>query len=382
MKKALQVASVASMIDQFNMENIKILQQLEYEVDVAANFEFGNTSSQSRVEVFKEELNYKGIKIYNLLFHRKIFNIVNLKVYKELKNIINTNDYEIIHCHSPIVAVLTRLASRKARKKGTKVIYTAHGFHFFKGAPLLNWLVYYPIEWVCSWITDVLITINEEDYEIAKKRMKSKKVYYVPGVGVDIEKFANIEVDRIKKRRELGVAEDAIVLLSVGELNKNKNHQVIIEAMALIENKNIHYCIVGKGSEKEELLKLASRYKMSDRVHFLGFREDVGEIYKSSDVFCFPSKREGLGLSAIEAMATGLPIITSNIHGINDYSQEGITGYKCNPIVVEEFKIAIENLVLDQNLRNKMRIYNMNFVKKFDKKIVQEKMKKIYSKMK
>ena len=216
MKKALQVASVASMIDQFNMENIKILQELGYTVEVAANFDFGNTSSQNRVNEFKNELMDKNVKSYNVLFNRNIFSLSNVNAYKNLKEIIEENEYKIIHCHSPIGGVLTRLAARKARKSGTKVIYTAHGFHFFKGASIINWLIYFPIEWINSFFTDILITINKEDYKLASKIMKSNYVEYVRGIGVDTEKSKNITFNYSDKRKELGINDKDIILLSVG----------------------------------------------------------------------------------------------------------------------------------------------------------------------
>ena len=228
MKKALQVASVASMIDQFNMANIDVLQKMGYKVDVAANFEFGNTSSQERTNEFRKELKKKEIRVFNLLFDRKIISRSNIKAYKELKRIINENNYEIIHCHSPIGGVITRLAARKSRRNNTKIIYTGHGFHFFKGASIINWLIYYPVELFCSYFTDTLITMNKEDYNIAKKRMKANRVEYISGIGIDIKKYENVKIDNKEKKRELEIPENAKILLSIGELSKRKNHEVIL----------------------------------------------------------------------------------------------------------------------------------------------------------
>lgn len=379
MKKALQVASVASMIDQFTMPNINILQELGYEVDVAANFEFGSTSSKERVEEFQKELKVLDVNVFNLLFNRKIFDKSNIQVYKQLKKVIDENNYEVIHCHSPIGGVITRLAARKARKKGTKVIYTAHGFHFFKGAPLINWLVYYPVEWVCSWLTDVLITINKEDYLLAQKRMRAKEVCYVPGVGVDTEKFKNIQVDPKAKKRELGLPEEAIMLLSVGELNKNKNHQVILRSMAMIGNQDIHYCIAGKGNQEETLIQLAKENKIENRVHLLGFRTDVGELYKTADIFCFPSYREGLSVALMEAMSAGLPCVVSKIRGNTDLITQGNGGGICIVTEPVEFKDAIERQE-DNNTRQQLGRYNMGVIKKFDINCIKQRMITIYNK--
>ena len=215
MKKALILASVASMIDQFNMDNIRLLQDMDYKVDVVANFDFGSTSTRERVKEFKQELIEESIDVYNVPIPRSIFDIKGVwKSYKFVKELCKKQNYKMIHCHSPIGGVIVRLAARKSRKNGTKVIYTAHGFHFFKGAPLKNW-IYYPVEWVCSWMTDILITINKGDYNFAKKHMHSKQIEYIPGVGVDTEQIIATSVDKAKKLSELNIDEKNIVVLSL-----------------------------------------------------------------------------------------------------------------------------------------------------------------------
>lgn len=375
MKKVLMLASVASMIDQFNMQNIAILQEQGYEVHVAANFEQGSTSSKERMEQFKKELKEKNILYFQIDFSRNVANIhQNMKAYKQIKKLLVNNKYEFIHCHSPIGGVCGRLA---AKATNTKVIYTAHGFHFYKGAPKLNWMIYYPIEKVLSYITDVLITINQEDYKLAKEKMKSKKIFYIPGIGVDTDKWKG-EMDSETKRIEIGISKDSIMLLSVGELNKNKNHEVIIRALKNINRADIHYYIVGKGKLDNYLKGLVSSLNLNERVHFLGFRTDILSICKAADIFCFPSYREGLGIAAIEAMSSGLPLITSNVHGINDYSQNYITGFACNPSSVDEFQTSIETLIENKELRDTMSKYNMKLASKFDVSVVNREMKRIY----
>ena len=378
MEKALQVASVASMIDQFTGNNIDILQEKGYRVDVAANFAFGSTCTQERVEKCREDLNERGIKVYNLLFDRKIINKSNIIVYKQLKKIIDENNYDIIHCHSPIGGVITRLAARKARKKGTKVIYTAHGFHFFRGASLINWLLFFPIEWLLSFWTDVLITINQEDYKLAKKVMHAKVIEYIPGIGVNVQQFSELAVNREKKREEIGVPVNCFLLFSVGELNKNKNHTVIIEAIAKLKNLDVHYCIAGQGNLKESLKEKAIELGIEKKIHFLGFRTDVAELYKVSDVFCFPSYREGLSVSLMEAMSAGLPCICSDIRGNNDLVQVNSGGYLFLPNDVNKVSNLIDLLYDDEKLRLEMGTYNQQFIKNFDKEIINKRMKQIY----
>ena len=319
-----------------------------------------------------------GCKVHQISCSRSPLNKSSLTAIKEIRVLVESNKYDIVHCHTPVAAMCTRLACRKVRKNGTKVIYTAHGFHFCKGAPLLNWLIYYPVEKLCSCFTDVLITINQEDFALAKKKMKAKKVEYVPGVGIDLSRFQNVQVDRSAKRKEIGVPEDATLLLSVGELNENKNHEVIIRAIAQLNNFNIHYAIAGKGDKESHLSELAGALGVAEQVHLLGYRTDIVELNYSADIFCFPSFREGLGLGALEGMACGLPIITSNVHGINDYSIDGVTGYKCSPIDVNGFASAIQNCISGKLDLSAIGKGNKEIVKKYEVSRINDIMKEIY----
>ena len=379
MKKMLMLASVASMIDQFNMSNIDILKKQGYEVHIAANFGYGNTSSKQRVDEFKKELKELNVPFYHVDFSRKITNILsNIKAYKQIKNLMLKNKYKFVHCHSPIGGVCGRIAGHST---STPVIYTAHGFYFFKVAPLKNWLLSYPVERYLARWTDVLITINKEDYARAKKSFKAGRVKYIPGVGLDTRKFSEVVVDRLAKRRELKVPEEAIVLLSVGELNRNKNHEVIIRAISNLNKSNIYYIICGQGPLENHLRTLSKKLGLEKYVKLLGYRKDLAEVYKSADIFAFPSRREGLGLAALEAMASGLPIVTSNVHGIVDYSVDGVTGYTCSPTDISGFVRAIERLSNNDDLKIKMGQHNTGIVKNFDIENVRAKMIKIYGVM-
>lgn len=297
-------------------------------------------------------------EIYHHDCSRSPASMGNLKAILQIRKLVRKKKYDIVHCHTPIAAMCTRLACIGARKRGTKVFYTAHGFHFYKGAPLKNWLLYYPIEKICSYFTDVLITINQEDYQLAKKKMRALEVKHVPGVGVDVNKFQDAQVNRKQKRAELGLPEDATLLLSVGELNKNKNHQVIIRAMAQIMDPKLHYAIAGMGHEENNLKQLALRMNVSDRVHFLGYRTDIAELCKTADIFCFPSIREGLGLAAVEAMAVGLPVIAADNRGTREYMQHGETGFVCRYNDAAAFAGAINKLHNDFPLKQKIGMAN------------------------
>lgn len=375
--KAIMIASVASMIDQFNMQNIQILLDEGFDVDVVCNCESGNTISNDRVQDLIQRLEKKGVNVKHLPIPRKITDLLDIKKsIVELKKMFEEQSYTLMHCHSPIGSVIARTAAKRYRRKGMKVIYTAHGFHFYKGAPIINWLLFYPIEKIYSGITDVLITINTEDYKFAKKHLKAREVRYVPGVGVDTKKFKNVIVDKKTKRIELGIKNSDFMIISVGELNKNKNHETVIRAVALLKKKNIHYFIAGQGNERENLIRIAKELNVN--LHILGYRTDIAELLKTADVYAFPSYREGLSVALMEAMASGLPCVVSKIRGNTDliYSQEN--GYLCTANNIEAFSKAIEQLYKNEVLAKSMGERNQKIIEKYDIEIVSNKMSRIY----
>jgi glycosyltransferase involved in cell wall biosynthesis len=320
-----------------------------------------------------------GCKIYPLSCTRSPFNKGTFKAIKEIKQIVAENDYDIVHCHTPIAAMCTRLACKKFRKNGGKVYYTAHGFHFYKGAPLKNWLMFYPIEKICSYLTDTLITINQEDFNFAKKHLNAKNTEYVPGVGIDTAFFANTNVSKQEKRAELQIPEDAILLTSVGELNDNKNHQIILRAMAQLNNKNIYYVIAGVGENADKLLALAKELSLENNFKLLGYRKDIAEIYKVSDICCFPSIREGLPVAVMEAMAAGLPIVSGDNRGSRDLCKNDVNGFLCNPLDAQEFSNSIAALINDSNLIKNLSSNNLMHAKDFDYSVINKHMYHLYN---
>ncbi|NTR95919.1 glycosyltransferase family 4 protein, partial [Enterococcus faecium] len=325
MKRVLIVASVASMIDQFNMENIKLLLSLGYKVEVAANFENPGNMSVQKKELLTAKLKQMRVKIHQIDFSRNMKQVKNhLIAYKQLKKVVADNKIDIIHCHSPIGGAISRLVGKT---NNVKVIYTAHGFHFYKGAPLINWMLYFPIEYYLSKYTDQLIVINQEDYVRARKLFPIKNVHLVHGVGVDIKKIENIEIDRQQKKLELKILNEQIVLLSIGELNDNKNHELVIDCLKDFNNVNFKYLICGDGVLKEKLQAKIKQYDLEDKVELLGYRTDILELLKICDFFIFPSKREGLPVSIMEAMACRVPVIGSKIRGNSDLIQDNINGF-------------------------------------------------------
>lgn len=374
--KILMVATTASMIGEFNLENIKILQNLGFEVEVACNFEKGSSWSVAESQKLKGYLEDKGCTCYHIDIARSPTKVVdNYKAYTQLTRIVANDQITLLHCHTPMGGVLTRLV---AKKFDIPVIYTAHGFHFYKGAPLKNWLLFYPVEKYLSRFTDTLITINSQDYKLATEKMKANIVKKIPGVGVDLNKFKFNENDRKIIRHNLGIRDDEILILSVGELNKNKNHEVILEAINRLDNSQVKYFIAGIGDQKNALLNKANQFGLKDRFKLLGFRNDISELDIAADIFAFPSHREGLGLSALEAMAAKKPIVASNVGGIVDYLSSGRNGYSYDPTDVNGFTKGLGILIKNPGLRKQIGENNYCDVKNFSKDKSNEIMREIY----
>jgi glycosyltransferase EpsD len=364
MKKILIVSTVSRQFYLFEQGNIEVLHSLGYEIHAAADFSDAN-----------ERLDTLDIVRHSLDIQRSPYSMKNIKAYKQLVEIMKSENYDAVHCHSPIGGVLARLAAKSVGI--SPVIYTAHGFHFYKGAPLINWLVYYPVEKFLSRYTDVLITINQEDYSRTQK-FNAKKVIYVPGIGVDTNKFSEASVNKDKKREELGISDDTIVLLSVGEMIKRKNHETAIKALAKVDRQNVIYLICGRGELEGCLKGLAKNLGIEDRVQFLGFRNDISDICAASDIFVFPSYQEGLPVSVMEAMAAGLPIVCSSIRGNTDLIKNGKGGYLVDSEDVNGFATNIEKIIDNIELRTLMSRRNIEEVKKFDKEAAKKEIKKIY----
>ncbi len=373
-KKVLYVATVVKThIMEFHIPYLKMLKGMGWETAVAARNDYENP--EDCVIPYCDTY-------YDVPFERNPLKPGNIKAYKQLKKIIDEGQYDIIHCHTPVGAMLTRLAAKDARKKGSKVIYTAHGFHFYKGAPLINWIVYYPVEKWLSRYTDVLITINKEDYERAKRKFHAKRIEYVPGVGIDTKKFSNKIGERDEKRNELGINNSSFLLLSVGEIIPRKNHSVVLDALAEFktagELDDIQYIICGRGPLENELKEKAIALGISDHVHLLGYRTDVSEIYTASDLFIFPSLQEGLPVALMEAMASGVPVICSDIRGNTDLIENGTSGE-----VVSTKAHSIANAIVklrdNEEIRQQYKYKAEKTIKHFDLSSIEPEIRDIYT---
>lgn len=353
-KKVLIVASVVSFIEWFNKENVNYLNKMkECELHIACNFDYMDDTDEERTKAYIENIKSEGVILHNIHFARSPFSTQNIDCYKQLKKIINGCNFDLIHVHTPTVGILTRLAARRSRKSGTTVMYTCHGFHFHNAAPIKNWLMFYPMERLMSKFCDYIVTINKEDFNRAKT-FHAPNVRYIPGVGVNINRIKDCHIDRKEYKRKIEVPEDCILVLSIGEMIERKNHEVIIRALAKMKNLNVYYAICGKGPLEKYLKQLAKELGVGERVKFLGFRCDIPELCNTADISAFPSRIEGLGLAGIEAMAAGVPLVSSNVHGILDYVIDGKTGYAKKPDDIDGFAEAISMLAINDTLRNEM----------------------------
>ena len=373
MSKILFISNISNRITTFVTASISVAHDLKMDF-----YQVANWHGAEKGQIEKDEEKY-GIKIKNLPISRNPFDKSNLSAYKQLVEFIKQEKIDYIHCNTPTGGILGRLAGKKCKVK--KVIYQAHGFHFYKGAPKKNWLVYYPVEkWLAKY-TDALITINKEDFELASKKFRLRnngKVYYVAGVGIDSKQYLSDGKLRDEKRAELNIPLDAFVIISVGELNENKNNKVIISALEKLKNKNIHYILCGVGDKKDELSEMAQSAGISENIHFLGYRTDIKALYNASDCFVMPSYREGLSRSAMEAMASGLPCILSDIRGNRDLIENGSGGFLCKPDDASGFSEAISKLFSNSLLCEKIKEYNLKKIKDFDTSVVEKEIREIY----
>lgn len=352
MKRLLVVCTTDSMIWNFLVPHIKELEKQGYYVECASSVT-GN--------FYNDLVNDYGIKMNEIPFERSPYKLSNMKAYKLLCNLIKKKKFDTIFCHEPVGGAIGRLVGQRC---GCKVVYMAHGFHFYKGAPKSR-KIYYVVEKFLSRYTDLLITINQEDYE-ASLTFHAKKNVKIHGVGVDTTKFKKDTTVCNYLRNEFHLPDNAVTLLSVGELIPRKNHSTIIRAIENIGIDNLYYFVAGDGELMEDLKKEILDLKLQNQVHLLGYRTDIGKLCNSADIFVMPSVHEGLSVALMEAMCCGKPVVASKIRGNVDLIDEGKGGFLSPTFNVEAYAKQIKKLILSRDLGDKFGDYNENKVKNFD----------------
>ncbi|GAE30022.1 glycosyltransferase family 4 protein [Halalkalibacter hemicellulosilyticus] len=365
-KKVLFCATVDYHFKAFHLPYLKWFQDQGWEVHVAAE---GSMS-----------LPYTNKK-FSIPIQRSPFRLSNFRACKQLKDIIEQEQYRIIHCHTPLGGVLSRIAAKGIRKSGAKVLYTAHGFHFFKGAPLVNWL-YYPIERILSSQTDCLITINQEDYEFASKHLtQARTLKHVRGVGVNMKKYRPLdEKEKWLRRSHFHYTEDQFLMIYVAEFNRNKNHQFLIQAFAHAKDElsGARLLFAGEGPLLEKCIKLAEQLKVKDRIDFLGFRNDIDQLLPICDIALSASLREGLPVNILEAMACGLPIIATNNRGHRELITANQNGFLIGVSQVKLFAKKLITLYGSVELRERFSEHSLEFVQPFSLEHVRREMDEVY----
>lgn len=370
MKKIL-ITSTDVMMAQFLIPHIEYLVECGYKVDVAC----------SKVQGFEGEVSnrLKGIASVSFVkLERSPFSITNICGLRQLKYLIHKGNYDLIWTNEPVMGTMTRIAAIGTK---CKVLYFAHGFHFFNGASKKRWLLIYPIEKVLAHFTKVIVTINEEDFQRAKKCFTKKvRIYKIPGIGIDTKKFKKKGIDVVKKRSEFEIGSEDVVLLSVGELEERKNHELTIKAFEKLNIKNAYLLICGKGTQEEKLHELILQSGTKDRIKMLGYRTDISELCEMSDLFVFSTYQEGLSVALMEAMSNELVCVVSRIRGNVDLISKE-RGFLFDPYSIDECCNAISDALKHRTTWSKLAIMNKEYIRQFDICNVKEQMKAIIDKM-
>lgn len=345
--KILYVTTISDTVNAFLVPHIKLLIHQGHEVHIGCNVETD----------INPELVNMGCKLHHIEFQRNPIKKDNYRAYKKIKKLVLLEKYSLIHTHTPVASFLTRLSCRNI--SNLKVVYTTHGFHFFKGAPFKNWFIYYTMEKIAAKCTDAIITINSEDFNIAQKLKirKSDNTYIIPGIGVNTHKFRCISQEQKSiLRKKYGFKDEDFLLIYAAELNKNKNQRFLIEEMLLLKHRvpNIKLLFAGEGELKEVYINYAKKLNLDENIMFLGYRHDLHHLIPICDIGVSASLREGLGLNLIEEMSCGLPVIATNNRGHREIVQEGRNGFLFELNKDHEFVRLIEKLYMDDELRQKL----------------------------
>lgn len=351
MKKVLFAANLDSFFIKFLIPYLKFFKDKKYEIHLAAK------EDGSEVPYYDKK--------FDIDFPRSINIKQIIRSYKQMKELFKNEHYDIIFCHTPFGAAITRFAAKKYRENGTKVIYIAHGFHFFKGAPLFNWLTFYPVEKYLSKHTDILLTMNKEDHNRALKKFKKTKVKYMPGIGLDVSKFdfEMSEEEKQKLKQSFGFSKDDFIGIYAAELIKGKRQIWLLDSLKEVINENpkIHILLPGKDSMNGYCEEYIKKLSLTENIHLLGFRSDIPKLLKIANIAVSSSKREGLPLNIMEAMYCGLPVVACNCRGAGDLIQNNKNGYLVPLDDQKMFADKVLEIYEGKKFKN---------IEKFDKKII------------
>ena len=385
MKNVLILTHQSDFLWKFELENVRLLQALDFVVHYASN------SSEDGHHYDLRELDRLGVIYHEIPIARSPYMLrMNFEALYQLLVLIENEEIDLIHCHTPVGGVLGRLAARLS-KRHPIVIYTAHGFHFYKGAPFLNQVLYRAAEHALAPLTDALVVINQEDYAAAKRMRPRKggKVCFVPGVGLDLVKFRPADpAERAKMREKLGIRPEDFFVLSVGEMNRNKNHVTAMRAIlrlrrsALSDGKRIIYGICGDGYFMNEAKQYAAGLGLSEDVRFFGYQRKMRDFYGAADVTVFPSIREGLGMAGLESLAMGVPVVAAENRGTREYMLDGRNGYVCAPRDVDGFASGIRKIMeMTPGERKKMADRCTKSAQRFSKERTRRRMLALYEEL-
>lgn len=354
----------------FGHYDYQVLLKMGHEVHIAANF-IGDIDNFDHPDVVKHQID----------FERSPFSLRNARAIKQLISLLNRHKFDIIHTQSPVGGVCTRLAGLLCRQNKTRMLYTPHGLHFFSGSPLLNWLLYFPIEVILSIFTDRIITINEEDFGNAKKYFFSKQNFLIHGVGVDLLKYQPQTFARkLELRSEYGYSHDDFILIYAGELSYRKHQDLLFKAISILKSKIpcLRLLLAGTGELRGVYEQQVERLGIVDHVFFLGYRSDVINLMNLSDVCVSSSRQEGLPVNILEAMATGLPLVVTDCRGNRDLIRDGVNGFVVGLEDENSFARSVETLYQDPEMREKFREMNLKIIQEYSLARVESEMKVIY----
>lgn len=381
-KQILILTTTRDFLGKFETGNVKILKEMGYSVHYAANME------DQRDLFYEKDMEELGIYVHHIDIERSPYMARNNKrAFHQLTEIVRKYRISVVHCHTPVGGVLGRLLGRYFAGDGVKIIYTAHGFHFYKGAPLINNSVYYCAERLLAHYTDILVVINEEDYTSATRfrLRKGGRVYRVPGVGLDTDRYHIFtDEERLRGRKALGIKEDQLFIVSLGEINENKNQIAVLRALAFMRESGqdisgVVYGICGDGFFREYIEKQIRNMRLEDQAKVFGYRRDVQEILGCADASVFPSKREGLGMAALESLAMGVPVIASDNRGTREYMKDGQNGYVCGAQDIKGFAGGINKIwFMNEDEKKKMKVRCRETAERFEKRYTEKIMREVY----